>query len=148
MSNIRKTIRDRMKTAITGNGPAAALVGSRVIIGRDNITDSTEWPCVFIIPLRDETDTHTMSVSRQQRRRMTVALEYWLKVASDSTPVEDDIDNGADILTTAVLADTTLAGACADIVLTSLDYVVEGREELRYGTGRITFVVTYFTRES
>ena len=148
MSNVRKTIRDNIRTALLGNATVTALVADRVTIGRDNVTESAEWPAIYIVPIRDETNTHTMSVARQQRRKMILGIEYWVKPTSTTAPCEDSIDEGADAIATAVLADTTQAGACADTILTSLDYMVEGREELRFGRGLITFETTYFTRES
>jgi hypothetical protein len=148
VSNIRTTIRNNVRTALLANSSVTALVADRVTIGRDNVTGSDDWPAIYIVPIRDETNTHTMSVARQQRRKMILGIEYWAKVALDATPVEDDIDTGADAIATAVLADTTQDGSCADSVLTSLDYMVEGREELRFGRGLITFEITYFTRES
>ena len=148
VSSIRTTIRNNVRTALLANSSVTALVADRVTIGRDNVTGSDDWPAIYIVPIRDETNTHTMSVARQQRRKMILGIEYWVKVALDATPVGDDIDTGADAIATAVHADTTQDGSCADSVLTSLDYMVEGREELRFGRGLITFEITYFTRES
>lgn len=144
----RKTIRDNIKATLLADSAVAALVGSRVEIGQDNVTGSANWPAAFVITVRDETDTHTMSIARQQMRKMTLAVEYWVKPSAGSTPVEDDIDTGADAISDAILADTTQGGACADTLLTSVDYMIEGREDSRYGVGRITFSITYFTRES
>jgi hypothetical protein len=125
-----------------------ALVADRVTIGRDNVTGSDDWPAIYIVPIRDETNTHTMSVARQQRRKMIVGIEYWVKVALDATPVEDELTPGLTRLRRRCSRIPRKTGACADSVLTSLDYMVEGREELRFGRGLITFEITYFTRES
>jgi hypothetical protein len=148
VSSIRTTIRNNVRTALLANSSVTALVADRVTIGRDNVTESADWPAIYIVPIRDETNTHTLSVARQQRRKMILGIEYWVKPTSTTAPCEDSIDAGADAIATAVLADTTQAGACADTILTSLDYMVEGREELRFGRGLITFETTYFTRES
>ena len=146
--SIRKTIRDNIKATLLADTTVAALVGTDVTIGQDNVTESVLWPAIYIVPVRDETDTHTMSVSRQQMRSMTLTIEYWVKPSSDSTPVEDDIDTGADAIANATLADTTQGGSCADTLLTSIDYMIEGREDGRYGVGRVSFTTKYFTQES
>ena len=146
--SIRKTIRDNIKATLLADATVAALVGTDIEIGRDNMTESSDWPAIYIVPIRDETDTHTMSVARQQLRQMILAIEYWVKPASAATPVEDDIDTGADAISDAILADTTQGGSCADTLLTSIDYMIEGREDSRYGVGRVSFTIKYFTRES
>ena len=79
---------------------------------------------------------------------MSLTIESWVKPSNDSTPVEDEIDTGADAIADAMLADTTQGGACQDTLLTSLEYMIEGREDSRYGVGRISFTTIYFTRES
>lgn len=146
--SIRKTIRDNIKATLLADPTVAALVGTDVVIGQENVTQSSSWPAIYIVPVRDETDTHTLSVPRQQMRRMTLTIEYWVKPANDATPVEDEIDTGADAIADAMLADTTQGGVCQDTLLTSLDYMIEGREDSRYGVGRISFTIIYFTRES
>ena len=146
--SIRKTIRDNIKAALLADPNVAALVGTDVAIGQDNVTESASWPVIYIVPIRDETDTHTLSVPRQQMRQMTLIIEYWVKPSNDSTPVEDEIDTGADAIADAMLADTTQGGACQDTLLTSLEYMIEGREDSRYGVGRVSFTTIYFTRES
>jgi len=141
-----KVIRDSIRTTLLASGPVAALVSTRVTIGRGNLTGSATWPAIFLYPEREEIDTHTLSVSRQQMRTITLAIDYWVKPASAATPVEDAIDDGAQKIATAVLASTTQGGLCADTVLTSLDYTVEAAEDGRFGVGRLTFAITYFTR--
>jgi len=142
-----KAIRDSLRTTLLAAAPVAALVSTRVTIGRGNVTGSAGWPAIFIYPEREEIDTHTMSVSRQQLRTVTMVIDYWVKPASAATPVEDSIDDGAQKIATAALANTTQGGLCADTVLTSLDYTVEAAEDGRFGVGRLTFAITYFTRE-
>jgi hypothetical protein len=70
VSSIRTTIRNNVRTALLANSSVTALVADRVTIGRDNVTESADWPAIYIVPIRDETNTHTLSVARQQRRKM------------------------------------------------------------------------------
>ena len=56
--SIRKTIRDNIKATLLADPTVAALVGTDVAIGQDNVTQSASWPAIYIVPIRDETDKH------------------------------------------------------------------------------------------
>lgn len=142
-----KAIRDNVSTVLLAAAPVAALVGTRVKIGRGHVTGSATWPAIFLYPEREEIDTHTLSENRQQMRTLTLIVDYWVKAPNDTTVIEDSIETGANAIESALLADTTRGGAAADTVLTSLDYTTEGKEDTRFGVGRLTFAIKFFTQE-
>jgi hypothetical protein len=142
----RKSIRDNIVTRLKAAAPVAAIVGTRVEIGRGNVTTLDGTPRIYLYTEREEIDTHTLSVAREQMRRMTLIVDFWRK--ETTAPIDDQLDDAADKISTAITADTTCGGFCRDCILTSLDYVIEGVEETRYGVARLSFTVIYFTREA
>jgi len=121
-------------------------VGTRVEVGRGNVTDSSTWPRIYLYTEREEIVNDTLSVSRQQHRRMTLVVDCYRKQGAGL--LDDELDTAADAIGAAITADTTCGGFCADALLTTVDYVMDGTEEVKFGVVRLTFVITYFTRES
>jgi hypothetical protein len=142
----RKAIRDNIVTRLKANAPVAAIVGTRVDIGRANVTTLDGTPRIYLYTEREEIDTHTLSVAREQMRRMTLVVDFWRKETAGNI-IDDQLDDAADKIGAAITADTTCGGNCRDTLLTSLEYVIEGAEETRFGVARLTFSIIYFTRE-
>jgi len=143
----RKSIRDNIVTRLLANAPVAAIVSTRVEVGRCNVTTLEGTPRIYLYTEREQIDTHTLSVARQQMRRMTLSVDFWRKETT-SNIIDDQLDDGADKISTAITADTTCGGFCNDCILTSLEYTIEGIEETRWGVARLTFEIIYFSQES
>lgn len=142
----RKSIRDNIVTRLKAAPAVAALVGTRVDVGRGNVTDSSTWPRIYLYTEREEILNDTLSVARQQHRRMTVMVDFFRK--ETTAPIDDQLDTAADAIGAAVTADTTCGGFCEDTLLTSVEYVLDGTEEIKFGVVRLNFTIIYFTRES
>ena len=75
-------------------------------------------------------------------------VEYFTAEVAGSTTIIDDLfDTGSAAVEAAVLADVTLGGVCDDLLLTSVDYVIEPDEERRWGVARHTFSCIYLTTD-
>jgi hypothetical protein len=142
----RKSIRDNIVTRLKAAATVSTIVGTRIEVGRANVTESTTWPRIYIYTEREEIENDTMSVARQQFRRMTLLVDFWRK--QSTAPLDDELDDAADKIAAAITADTTCGGFARDTLLTSLEYMVDGTEETKLGTARLTFTIIYFTRES
>ena len=69
-------------------------------------------------------------------------------VAESGTYLIDDLfDTGSAAVEAAVLADVTLSGACRDLHLTNVEYMIEPDEDRRWGTARHTFNCIYLTND-
>jgi len=143
----RKNIRDNIVTRLLADAPVAAIVSTRVEVGRCNVTTLDGTPRIYLYTEREQIDTHTMSVPRQQMRRMALSVDFWRKETAGAI-IDDQLDDAADKIGDAITADTTCGGTCNDCVLTSLEYTIEGTEETRFGVARLTFEIIYFSRES
>jgi hypothetical protein len=143
----RKSIRDNIVTRLKAAVPVSAIVGTRVEVGHANVTSIDGTPRIYLYTTREEIDTHTLSVAREQMRRMSLNVDFWRKETANNI-IDDQLDDAADKISTAITADTTCGGFCRDCILTSLEYVIEGTEEARFGVARLAFTITYFTREA
>lgn len=142
----RKSIRDNIVTRLKAATAVAALVGNRVEVGRANVTASTTWPRIYLCTEREEIVNDTLSVARQQHRRMTILVDFYTK--ETTAPIDDQFDTAADAIGAAITADTTCGGFCEDTLLTSVEYVMDGTEETKFGVVRLSLTIIYFTRES
>jgi hypothetical protein len=142
----RKSIRDNIVTRLKAATPVTAITSTRIEVGRVNVTDSGTWPRIYLYTEREEIENDTLSVARQQYRRMTLLVDFWRKQGTGV--LDDELDDAADKISTAVTADTTCGGFAKDTLLTSLEYTQEGSEEVKFGIARLTFSIIYLTRES
>jgi hypothetical protein len=141
----RKSIRDNIVTRLKAASTVTAITGTRIEVGRANVTDSGTWPRIYLYTEREEIENDTLSVTRQQFRRMTLIVDFWRKQASGV--IDDELDDAADKIGDAITDDTTCGGFAKDTLLTSLEYVMDGTEETKFGVARLTFTIIYFTRE-
>jgi hypothetical protein len=142
----RKSIRDNIVTRLLANAAVTAITSTRIAVGRQNVIEVSEGPRIWVYTEREEIATETLSVPRHQTRSMTLVVDFWRK--ETAAPIDDQLDDAADKITTTVLADTTCGGHAKDLLLTTLEYTMEGNEEAKWGVARLTFTVIYFTRES
>lgn len=140
----RKSIRDNIVTRLKAASVVTAITGNRIEVGRANVTDSGTWPRIYLYTEREEIENDTLSVTRQQFRRMTLIVDFWRKA---SGVIDDELDDAADKIADVITDDTTCGGFARDTLLTSLEYTMDGTEETKFGVARLTFTVIYLTRE-
>jgi hypothetical protein len=138
----RTDIRNAAATKLT-----AALVVPTVNIlrGRNNAIASVSFPSAAIYAVSERIEVRTLAPSnRTQYRQLELVVDYF--TAESGTYLIDDLfDTGSAAVEAAMLADVTLGGACDDLHLTSVDYVIEPDEDRRWGTARHTFNCIYLT---
>jgi hypothetical protein len=128
---------------------ASSIASTRVYQGRDNVLPdaTTSFPVVYVYMLREDVQTLTLAPSgRHQTRTLMLAVDYLAKAATPEA-LEAAFDTACGLIEAAISADTTLAGTCKDIILTSTEYLYEGDEEQPAGRAALGYTVTYFARE-
>lgn len=140
----RTNIRNAIGSAITG---AAVVPTANLIRGRDQTLTSTSFPACAVYAVAEQIEVRTLAPNhRDQYRMLDVNVDYFISVTA-STILDDLLDTGSAAVEAAVLADVTLGGACRDLHLTSVNYVIEPDEERQWGVARHTFKAIYLTTD-
>jgi len=140
MSHLRKRIRDRIVSNVTG----LTTTGARVYQTRFYPIASISQPLLLVYTLSEESEAETMTRPRKIGRKVSFTLEGMAKATSG---LDDTLDAIAKDVEEAVLADPTCNSLAKDTVLTGtvIDYNAEGEQPV--GSIKLTFVVTYRTTE-
>jgi hypothetical protein len=128
---------------------AGVVPTANLLKGRNNTLASTSFPSAAVYAVNEQVEVRTLAPSnRTQYRTLQVMVEYFTAEVAGSTTIIDDLfDTGSAAVEAAVLADVTLGGVCDDLLLTSVDYVIEPDEERRWGVARHTFSCIYLTTD-
>jgi hypothetical protein len=140
----RTDIRNAAATKLT-----AALVVPTVNIlrGRNNTITSVSFPSAAIYAVSESIEVRSLAPSnRTQYRQLELVVDYFTS-ESGTYLIDDLFDTGSAAVEAAMLTDVTLGGACDDLHLTSVDYVIEPDEDRRWGTARHTFNCIYLTTD-
>ena len=140
--------RTNIRNAI-GNAITVALVvpTANLLRGRDRTIASTSFPACAVYAVNEDVEIRSLAPSdRVQYRTLEVAVDYFTAVTG-STILDDLLDTGSAAVEAAVLADVTLGGACRDLHLTRVNYVIEPDEERQWGVARHTFQAIYLTND-
>lgn len=138
MAHVRKQIRDRVATLVTG----LTTTGSNVYKMRRYALDDAKLPALCIYTM-DESSALITIGSRTLRRGVNVAVHAFAK--GSSTTVSDTIDNICVEVEEAIAADFFLNGLAKSCVLSSteIDINVEGQESI--ASARLVYSVEYIT---
>jgi hypothetical protein len=140
----RTSIRNAIGNAITGAG---VVVTANLLRGRDRTLASTSFPACAVYAVTEDIEVTSLAPSnRVQYRTLEVSVDYFTAVTG-STILDDLLDTGSAAVEAAVLADVTLGGACRDLHLTRVNYVIEPDEERQWGVARHTFQAIYLTQD-
>ena len=140
----RTNIRNAIANTLTTQG---VVPTANILKGRNNTIASVSVPSCAVYAVHEDVEVRTLAPSnRDQYRVLQVVVEYF--TAQTSTTLIDDLfDTGSAAVEAAVLSDVTLGGVCRDLHLTSVDYVIEPDENLRWGTARHNFNCIYLTTD-
>ena len=140
----RTDIRNAIGNAITG---AAVVVTANLLKGRDRTIASVSFPACAVYAVNENIEVRSLAPNnRVQYRTLEVNVDYFTAVTG-STILDDLLDTASSSVETAVLADVTLGGACRDLHLTRVNYVIEPDEERQWGVARHTFNAIYLTTD-
>ena len=140
--------RTDIRTAV-GTALSTALVvpTANLLRGRNNTIASVSFPSAAVYAVNEQIEVRTLGPSnRTQYRQLQLVVDYF--TAESGTYLIDDLfDTGSAAVEAAVLSDVTLGGACRDLHLTNVEYVIEPDEDRRWGTARHTFNCIYLTND-
>ena len=141
MSHLRKQIRDRIVSNVTG----LATTGSRVYQTRFYPIASISQPLLLVYTLSEDSEPETMTRPRKIIRRVNFTLEG---MAKGTSGLDDTLDAIARDVEEAILVDQTCNSLAKDTVLTgtAIDYNAEGEQPV--GSIKMTFQVIYRTTEN
>lgn len=141
MSHLRKQIRDKVTTRLTGLSTTAG----RVYQTRFYPLQAAALPGLLIYTLREISEPETMTRPRKYNREVDFMIEG---MAKGTSALDNTLDQIAVEVEEAMLSAPTFDGLARDTVLsgTEIDYNAEGEQPV--GSIRMTFTVRYRTSET
>lgn len=140
----RTQIRNNTATALTAAG---VVPTANILRGRNNTIASVSFPAAAVYAVSEQIDVRTLGPSNRTQYRQLQLMVDFFTAESGTFLIDDLFDTGSAAVEAAVLADVTLAGACDDLHLTSVEYMIEPDEDRRFGTARHTFTCIYLTTD-
>lgn len=138
MSHVRKQIRDRVATLVTG----LPTTGSSVYKMRRYALDDSKLPAICVYTMDESSSLITIG-SRTLRRVINVAID--IAVKGPSATVSDTLDAICVSVEEALAADFTLNGLAKSSVLTSTEIDVNVEGEKSIASARLVYSVEYIT---
>ena len=139
MASVRTEIIDAIRAAVV----ASAVSGARVTRGRQTTVNSAGLPETFVYPLREDAEAQTMGgPTRLWERKFSVMVDHYAKAAT-AEDLEEGFEATEDLITAAVLP-ITLGVLARDILLTSTEWLYNGKENEFVGCVRLTFSAVYY----
>jgi len=141
MAHARKAIRDDIITAVTG----LTTTGSNVFRNRVYPIADGKLPGVLIFTESEEIEPSTITPPRTQMRRLSVAVEAFVKGVSN---YDDTLDTICEEIEEALAADLTRGGNAKDTRIVSFESEFSGEGDQPVAVGRMTVEVVYATLEN
>jgi hypothetical protein len=141
MAHLRKQIRDKVTTRLTG----LTTTGARVFQTRFYPMQAAALPGLLIYTLREVSEPETMTRPRKYNREVDFMVEG---MAKGTSGLDNTLDQIAVEVEEAMLSAPTFDGLARDTVLsgTEIDYNADGEQPV--GSIRMTFTVRYRTSET
>ena len=140
----RTQIRNNTASALTAAG---VVPTANILRGRNNTIASVSFPAAAVYAVSEQIDVRTLGPSNRTQYRQLQLMVDFFTAESGTFLIDDLFDAGSAAVEAAVLSDVTLAGACDDLHLTSVEYMIEPDEDRRFGTARHTFTCIYLTTD-
>ena len=138
MAHVRKQIRDRMETVLSG---AVTLATGGVYASRVYPLTQAKLPALTIYSGSEASALQTMG-AKTLARDLSLIVDAYVRV-TDS--FDDDIDALCVQVEEAVAADYTLNGLAKNTVLTSTEIDFDAEAERPVGVARMTYTIRYVT---
>jgi len=138
--NIRQSIRESLKTLLTG----LTTTGSSIYASRVRPLSSPKLPCLLIYTDAERTSYVTMGLPRTQERTLNVKVEAYVKA---NTGYDNKLDDISAEIEAAVYSDVTLGGLVKDVKVTGFDAQFSGDGDQPVAVGQFTVEVIYHTKE-
>lgn len=141
MAHLRKQIRDKVTTRVTG----LATTGARVYQTRFYPMQASALPGLLVYTLREISEPETMTRPRKYIRTVDFMIEG---MAKGTSGLDNTLDQIAVEVEEAILSAPTFDGLAKETILTGteIDYNSDGEQPV--GSIRMTFSVRYRTSET
>jgi len=141
MSHVRKSIRDNIKTTLTG----LATTRSNVFQSRVYPMHSSKLPGILIYNKSEETSYETVSTPRMQNRTADYQVEVYVKGTAN---YDDTLDQICLEIEEALYEDLTRGDNASDTRITSFYADFDGGGDQPVAVATLTVEVTYQVREN
>jgi hypothetical protein len=141
MSHVRKSIRDNIKSVLTG----LATTRNNVFQSRVYPMHGSKLPGILIYNRTEETSYDTINPPRMQTRRCEYQVEVYVKGVSN---YDDTLDQICLEIEEALYTDLTRGGNAKDTRITSFDADFDGGGDQPVAVSTLTVEVTYQVREN
>jgi len=140
VAHVRKSIRDNVKTALTG----LTTTGSNVYQTRVYPLAEDKLPGIAIYTRTEDVEYQTITVPRAKERTLRIAVEAYVKAL---TNYDDTLDKIALEVEAALYTDLTRGGFAKDTRVVSFDsqFSGDGDQPIAYATMEVE--IDYFTGE-
>ena len=140
MAHVRKLIRDNVETTLTG----LTTTGTRVYKTRVYPVAEDRLPGIAIYTRDESTEYATITKPRTQNRELTVSVEIYVKAIAN---YDDQLDQIASEIETALYTDTTRGGYAKDTMVTGFDCDFSGEGDQPVALGTAHFSISYVSLE-
>ena len=140
MAHVRKQIRDNVVTTLTG----LTTTGTNVYRTRIYPLASGKLPGLAIYTSSETSSNETVTIPRTKSRVVEMVVEGYV---SGTTNLDNTLDQIAVEVEEALETDPTRGGLAKDTELTGTETELVGEGEKVAGVIRLTFQITYMTRE-
>ena len=141
MSHVRKSIRDNIKTTLTG----LATTRSNVFQSRVYPMHGSKLPGILLYNRSEEISYQTVGTPRMQERRCEYQVEIYVKGVAN---FDDTLDQICLEIEEALYTDLTRGGNAKDTRITSFDADFDGGGDQPVAVCTLTVEVTYQVREN
>jgi len=141
VAHVRKSIRDNIKTTLTG----LTTTGTNVFQTRFYPLAEAKLPALAIYTKSETSEYSTIKTPRTQVRTLDVTVEAYV---SGNTNVDNTLDAIATEVEEALYTDLTRGGNAKETRVTSFDADFSGDGENPVGVGRFAIEVIYVTLEN
>lgn len=137
LMHVREQIRNRFATLLS------ALAGGRVYTSR--VYPVELLPAIGIFANTETATADPVILASRLNREVDVVVEIALEAIAD---VDQEVDDIAASVETAIAADPTLSGLAVDTTLTATNTTIDGEGEIPLAFARMNFRVWYRTSAS
>ena len=138
MAHVRKQIRDRIATLVTG----LSTTGSSVYKMRRYALDDEKLPALCVYTMDESSNLVTVG-TRTLRRVINVAVQAFVK--GSSTTVSDTLDTICVEVEEAIAADFNLNGLAKSCILASTENDIKVEGEQSIASAAMVYSVEYIT---
>jgi hypothetical protein len=136
--------RQRIREAATAQLTGLTAAYDHVYAARVHPLSPAGLPAILVFTNQEQVISESEFAPREQRRTLELVIEAYARLSAD---VDDQLDQIAAEVETAIAGDVTLGGTARDCELISINTDLFGEGDQFMGLLTLTYHVLYFTTE-